>query len=473
MAIVKNNCKMVCLIMEYANENNIKLEFTEADIKNEILSHYSNVYQDLSLIDEDIIYTLYLYRNNDNINIIYSNNSELLKYFERISARRNSTSYGPYNNNVNMNIDNGNCNFLLHKTILDNNPTMVKLIMYNANKKNLLLDINLIDVLGDYPLLWAIIKNNSELVNLIINYANKQHIKLRLNDKDAVDNYPLLTSINNNNIKIVQSIIDYADRHKIILDLNKRKKDGNHPLLSAIVNNNVEIVDLIINYALNHKIILKVDEKDLEYGILNNNSIHGIRRISDINMSIFYLLYLNKIEIFYDNNSVIFGKFNEINKINEKILVSIIQDDIDNLMFILGGLNNNSILLINNKDNDGKYPILWAIINNNVEMVKLIMECAYKNNVILTINDRTRYGDYPLLTAVTNNNVEMTHLIIDYAKKVNILLKINENDIIYNYLRSGNNTETKINMNIIGLLYINKNDIDIVFSQDDKKKFSF
>ena len=156
MAIVKNNCKMVCLIMEYANENNIKLEFTEADIKNEILSHYSNVYQDLSLIDEDIIYTLYLYRNNDNINIIYSNNSELLKYFERISALRNSTSYRPYNNNVNMNIDNGNCNFLLHKTILDNNPTMVKLIMYNANKKNLLLDINLIDVLGDYPLLWAI-----------------------------------------------------------------------------------------------------------------------------------------------------------------------------------------------------------------------------------------------------------------------------------------------------------------------------
>jgi len=53
-----------------------------------------------------------------------------------------------------------------------------------------------------------------------------------------------------------------------------------------------------------------------------------------------------------------------------------------------------------------------ATCNNNIDIVKLPIEYANKNNIELIINLQINNGSYPLLWAVTNNNIDIINLII-------------------------------------------------------------
>jgi len=74
------------------------------------------------------------------------------------------------------------------------------------------------------------------------------------------------------------------------------------------------------------------------------------------------------------------------------------------------------------------YPLLKAIENDNIEIVKLIINYANENNIILQLNDKDDSGFYPILSAIIKDDLEILKLIIDYAKKNNIILDINEKD---------------------------------------------
>eukprot|EP00833_Pecoramyces_ruminatium_P003430 jgi/Orpsp1_1/1177462/evm.model.c7180000061531.1 len=79
---------------------------------------------------------------------------------------------------------------------------------------------------------------------------------------------------------------------------------------------------------------------------------------------------------------------------------------------------------MNDKENDYKeYPLLWAISNENIEMVKLIIKYANENNIVLTINDRNSEGLNSILMATKKNNSEIINLITSYANENDILLE--------------------------------------------------
>jgi len=51
---------------------------------------------------------------------------------------------------------------------------------------------------------------------------------------------------------------------------------------------------------------------------------------------------------------------------------------------------------LNYENINGVYPLLETIIKNNSEMVKLLMEYANKNRTILKLNEKDNDGNYPL-----------------------------------------------------------------------------
>ncbi|ORX80083.1 hypothetical protein BCR32DRAFT_280862 [Anaeromyces robustus] len=96
--------------------------------------------------------------------------------------------------------------------------------------------------------------------------------------------------------------------------------------------------------------------------------------------------------------------------------------DIKKLLFILN---------IKGDAKTYKYPLLSAVKNNNIIIVKLLMKYAKENNTILRINDKDNNGDFSLLFAVKNDNkgsdyTSMVELLMQYANENNIVLNIND-----------------------------------------------
>ncbi|KAL6631929.1 ankyrin [Neocallimastix sp. 'constans'] len=102
------------------------------------------------------------------------------------------------------------------------------------------------------------------------------------------------------------------------------------------------------------------------------------------------------------------------------------------------------MMIINNKE----------LNNNNIEMVKLLMNYAIENQIILNINDKDDYGRYPLLIAINNKNEK--DIENEISKKWN-------NNRLENIL--------DINSEFISLLnkYRNKNSIiELIFSENSR-----
>ncbi|KAG4087407.1 hypothetical protein H8356DRAFT_88065 [Neocallimastix lanati (nom. inval.)] len=91
---------------------------------------------------------------------------------------------------------------------------------------------------------------------------------------------------------------------------------------------------------------------------------------------------------------------------------------------LLNYSNENNIILklykINDKDN---YPLLRAVIRNNIKIVKLLIDSA---NIKLKLKKAKKSGVYPLLLNTTDNNYnhEINNLLLDYAKKKSNNFKI-------------------------------------------------
>ena len=83
---------------------------------------------------------------------------------------------------------------------------------------------------------------------------------------------------------------------------------------------------------------------------------------------------------------------------------------------------------LNDKSENGDYPLLWACYNENIEMINLLIDYANKNNIILKLNGKQNKENYPFHWACWNNNIEIIFLLIDYANKNNLILEFNESD---------------------------------------------
>lgn len=60
---------------------------------------------------------------------------------------------------------------------------------------------------------------------------------------------------------------------------------------------------------------------------------------------------------------------------------------------------------------------LYAVKHNNSKIVKLFLEYVDENNYFLDLYPKDTYDLYPILCAVMNNNIEIVKMIFNYTKK--------------------------------------------------------
>jgi len=68
--------------------------------------------------------------------------------------------------------------------------------------------------------------------------------------------------------------------------------------------------------------------------------------------------------------------------------------------------NENNIILELN-DNEKNDLIYKAIYKNNIEMVELFINYSINNNIFLVLNGENNFLEYPILSAIENNNITM------------------------------------------------------------------
>jgi hypothetical protein len=90
MAITNNQIRMVELLIEYANQNNIILEVNEKDVEDLIFKNTHSGLKSISEINIKIFKLLYDQRNRHKI--LFSKGSEILKQIEKSSISQNRTN---------------------------------------------------------------------------------------------------------------------------------------------------------------------------------------------------------------------------------------------------------------------------------------------------------------------------------------------------------------------------------------------
>jgi len=80
-------------------------------------------------------------------------------------------------------------------------------------------------------------------------------------------------------------------------------------------------------------------------------------------------------------------------------------------------------LELNKKNKNGKNPILGAL-QNNIKLIKFLIDYARENNNNFNLNDKDNNDIYPILKAVDNNNMKIVQLLIEYLNKNIFILQM-------------------------------------------------
>ena len=78
---------------------------------------------------------------------------------------------------------------------------------------------------------------------------------------------------------------------------------------------------------------------------------------------------------------------------------------------------------LNKKNKNGKNPILGAL-QNNIKLIKFLIDYARENNNNFNLNDKDNNDIYPILKAVDNNNMKIVQLLIEYLNKNIFILQM-------------------------------------------------
>ncbi|OUM58125.1 hypothetical protein PIROE2DRAFT_21401 [Piromyces sp. E2] len=412
VTVKENNISKMKSLIDFADENNVILKINVKDENN----------------CSPILWT------------IYQNNIELMKLLIDYADK----------NNILLEID----NYTLDLCIKRNYIEMIKLLTDYATKNNITLNVSTSIILE-----ISSSNNYIEMANILFDFMNKNGIFLDINENDYNGNYPLLETTYYNNIEMMKLLMDYADKNDIILKINEKTYDGDFPLFNIIDKNYIEMIKLLMNYAYSHNLILNIKEKGFDGHFLITKSINDNK------------VEITKLLINYANN-------NDINlDIKEKDLcqISDINKDIIKLLYKCQKSNNNNLILdkesllsekfkeIENEIlTEEKYfnSILQTIEENNIENMKTLMDLANEINVVINVNEKNNDGNYPLCLSINKNSFETTKLLMDYAIEHNIILSINEKDL---------QNISNLNEEIFMLLYENNNECKVFVTFNNKK----
>ncbi|KAG4095331.1 ankyrin repeat-containing domain protein [Neocallimastix lanati (nom. inval.)] len=466
-ATYKSNVKLVNLVIEYANENKIKLKINDKN-KDGQYPLVRSIKEDCNKIVEALLN--YASKNEIKLEINEKNNEGwyplLWAIFQNnIEIVGSLIDYANKNKIIlDMNGENQYGNYPLLIAIEKTNYKLVKQLLDYAKTNNTKIEIEKRNNIEWYPLARAVNTNNCKIVKLLIEYAFNKKINLVIYENDIDDiskidskilkllykNYmlniirikmnqnsiflenihekikidafnDLNKNISDNNESNTRQTLENAEKNYIYLNINQKDKDGLYPLSKAIKNNNINIVKLLINYGVKNKIILNFNENDMEKGFSINNNIINLL-YNCLNEKKINITFRNK------NKSELREKFEKIRDLSKKYLNLISNGSVEQLKNLMENANNENIILeeINRSNYKGDYPLLMAVTDENIDLIKLLIDYANKNNFILELNKKNNEGNYPLLVAVSKKNIEIINLLIEYSKEKNIDLEINE-----------------------------------------------
>jgi len=284
------------------------------------------------------------------------------------------------------------------------------------------------------------IRNKNENSENIIEYLLRKE-KLNINNflfilniiKDAtlitgtvlctiIHNYYLKKYQSENMLKTIFQYKYYDNQFIIDCLLLKKKETGiSDKDFKKFLNNNKSIININDKGERGYYPFL--------YAIKEQEPCTYDTSLPNANINMMYLL----IQYAKINNIII-----ELNERDEDgnfpLLCAIYKERKDIVKLLINYAEENNILLeMNAKNNNGDYPLLCASFN--IDITQLLIKYAGTNNIILEMNAKNNKGDYPLLcaTKLFKSSYKMVKLLIDYAKENNIVMEINGKNVKGNY----------------------------------------
>jgi len=337
-----------------------------------------------------------------------------------------------FNKTSNQNYDIQYLNLLLNIFIKMNNDKYIKYIVENNNFN---IDINKMDINGEYPIITAFNNNNIEILKYLLEHGGDcntknnnglsllmlaidksnynmvkyllQNPNINIYENDINGNSPLIKAIGQNNIDLVKLLIDYCIRNKIKIDINGKDSNGNYPLIKAINQNNFDIVFLLVNYGIKNNIDMNI------ININGNTPLTLSYKQGHLKIFKYLIKFININQKDTCGNTIIYYVIDNQDIEMVKNLISIGAD------INLKNVFNNSVL-----DH--------AISQGNIEMVKVLLE---NDNILL--NEVNSQGETPLISIIKTIDYEMEekeeiiNALIKKGSKVNVIDKYGNSPLIY------------------------------------------
>ena len=315
-------------------------------------------------------------------------------------------------------IESKELNKALFSALYDNKTKVVKLLLEHGA------DPNKADEDKDTPLHLACKNNNLILVKLLLGY------NIDVNIQNIYGRTPLDLACDNEDIKlpIVKLLLEHG------ADPNIKNNFDKTPLYEACSNNNIKVAKLLLEHGASTK-------EDMD----TITSLYRAYQFGNIE--------LIKLLLKYGADKSVMSKSGQ-EKFGSPLLTAV---QSNNLKLVGLVLKNGGEEQINIKDNYGNTPLSVAIINNNKEMIKLLLEygarpdkdnlndsllfSCEKNDIEVAKlllefgadpNIKNNFDKTPLYWACDNNNIELVKLLLEHGANPNIILKgYEENSLLH------------------------------------------
>ncbi|ORX75921.1 ankyrin [Anaeromyces robustus] len=306
------------------------------------------------------------------------------------------------------------------------------------------------------PLIYSIKLNNYELVKTLL----KNNINIDEKDENNNDPWVYAEKVNNNEIiKLLNQRIEYYDHN-----LYKENNFSYSFLPMACIEGNKEMIEVLISSNTND-----IDERFGEYEFtslmtLIFNKKYECAKIliennADVNIKDIYgntpLTYMLKNSLIDEHIYDLLLKYNayiDIELFNDKEFISKI---LYNELFIKFMIDKKIKINDKNKNNIEiiEQPLIFSLERKNIELSKLLINCG------ANVNEISSKGNTPLLQAIDNNNVDIVKLLIenktftynnrfDITNTYNDINNININGYDYNNVNTNFNNNENTYMNI-------------------------
>lgn len=287
--------------------------------------------------------------------------------------------------------------------------------------------VDTINKKGETPL-WATLNSrNKHKNNKLINFFVKRKVNL---NKGYGGNTPLTFAIKKNDMQLVKILLqDKINK----ADINLKNAFGEVPLMLACCSDNLDLVNLLINNGANVNCkntkgetplwwALKHDKNDLAKLLINSfadinfryreNSILELACQTN-NYELAKLIFSRDVKINRHNNPlwiILNSRHMNVNCKNELVNLSL-QYDTDI-----------------NKEIWGETPLTFAVKENNIDLVKILI--SNKTNT-LDINKKNLYDESALWIAINNGYKEIIKILIANGADVDCINLSNNTPIIY------------------------------------------